>query len=211
MINLDDKANWCLSGGAIGSDLAWGVAAAAVGHGVIHFSFQGHQTLAPPEQVVRLTAEQLASADEPCRRANQTLRRRFPARSQRTTNLLRRDWFQVAPAEACYAISTLGIPLGPTIPLGTVLRHGEVKGGTAWGVQMFIDQHAGATCPCYLFDQQLCHWFQWNGDGWKCIYEPPAPKGIYAGIGARDLLATGKLAISFAMDQPQMNRRVVGA
>ena len=84
MINLDDKANWCLSGGAIGSDLAWGVAAAAVGHGVIHFSFQGHQTLAPPEQVVRLTAEQLASADEPCRRANQTLRRRFPARSQRT-------------------------------------------------------------------------------------------------------------------------------
>lgn len=199
MINLDVNANWCLSGGARGSDVQWGMTAGCRGHGVIHFSFDGHRTSAPAIEVVRVTDAMLQAADPYCQLANQTLQRRFPAKSLEVTNLLRRDWYQVEAAQSCYAVSTLELPLGPTIPLGTVLQ-GMVKGGTAWAVQMFIDRHNGAACSCYLFDQVLCHWFVWNGNGWRCIYEPPAPIGVYAGIGSRDLLPIGKIAIRVTMD-----------
>ena len=96
MINLDGKANWCLSGGAEGSDLRWGTVAKAIGHGVIHFSFAGHRTLAAADELVILTAAQLAEADQYCHRANQTLKRHFPAKSAHINNLLRRDWYQVS-------------------------------------------------------------------------------------------------------------------
>jgi hypothetical protein len=198
LLDLDSNTNWCLSGGADGSDLQFGMCAGALGHGVIHFSFRGHATAAPETEVVVLTELQLQAADARCRAANRTLRRRFPAKSPKITNLLRRNWYQVETAQSCYAVSTLDIENGPTIPLGSVFR-AKVAGGTAWAVQMFIDRHK-AMCPCYVFDQVVCHWFQWIGDGWQCIYEPPKPAGIYAGIGARHLLPIGKLAIRVLMD-----------
>jgi hypothetical protein len=197
---LDLNEHWCLSGGADGADLQWGMVAGSIGHRVVHFSFEGERTSAPETEVVRLTTAQLLTADAHCRKANRTLQRRFPTKSARTNNLLRRNWYQVQPSHACYAISTFDLVPGPTIPLGTVLRDLRVKGGTAWAVQMFIDKHGGAACPCYLFDQVLCHWFQWIGDGWQRIYQPPKPSGIYAGIGRRDLLAMGRLAIRVLME-----------
>jgi hypothetical protein len=121
------------------------------------------------------------------------------------TNLLRRDWYQVAGAESCYAVSTLKLP-GPTIPLGQIIT-GTVQGGTAWAVQMFIDRHDGDACACYVFDQVLCHWFRWHGDGWECLYEPPMPSGVYAGVGSRDLLPIGKIAIRVAMNYRSIRDR----
>ena len=186
---------WCLSGGADGADLLWGLTAMKLGHGVIHFSFAGARTNALPEQVHLLNKADLLAADPQCHLANKTLRRRFPAQSWYVTNLLRRDWYQVATAASCYAVSTLALPPGPTQPLGTVVS-GQVQGGTAWAVQMFIDRHQGAACACYLFDQVACHWYQWLDDGWTSIYEPPQPTGVYAGVGRRELLPLGKLATS---------------
>jgi len=198
MLNSDTHTDWCLSGGADGADLWWGLAASGLDHGVIHFSFRGARTAASPEQLHILTEADLAAADPQCHQANRTLRRRFPAHSPYVTDLLRRDWYQVAIANSCYAVSTLGLPPGPTLPLNTVVT-GEVKGGTAWAVQMFIDRHEGAACACYLFDQVACHWFQWLDDGWTSIYEPPQPTGVYAGIGARELLPIGRTAIRVLM------------
>ena len=202
-VNLDAHTDWCLSGGADGADLQWGMVAGRTGHGVIHFSFAKHKTTAPSDEVVILTRQQLASADPYCKLANKTLKRRFPAQSQHVTNLLRRDWFQVAVTESCYAVSTFEIPIGTTIPLGTVLRNVAVKGGTAWAVTMFIDRFQRQACPCYVFDQELGQWFRWMDGGWQCIYEPLKPTGIWAGIGARDLNKTGKLAIRVLMDYRQ--------
>ena len=200
LLDLDSNANWCLSGGADGADLQFGMCAGARGDGVIHFSFKGHETAAPEAEVVILTDLQLRAADSYCKAANKTLKRRFPAKSSKVNNLLRRDWYQVETAQSCYAVSTFEQPPALTIPLGTVLPNLRVKGGTAWGVQMFIDRHYGEACECFVFDQILCHWFRWIGSGWQCIYEPPKPEGIYAGIGARDMLPVGKLAIRVLMD-----------
>jgi len=211
--NLD--GHWCLSGGASGADISWGMAANRANHRVIHFSFNEHKTLASPEQIVSLSEAELAAADPHCRLANRTLRRRFPTRSRHVTNLLRRDWYQVngMPAHgipaptSCYAVSTFDLPIRTTLPLGTVIRKAQIKGGTAWAVTMFINRHQWQECACYVFDQQICHWFHWIGGGWGCIYEPPRPQGIWAGIGSRELNRIGDLAIRVLMDDAEIKNK----
>lgn len=200
-MNLDLSRNWCISGGADGADLAWGARASECQHEVIHFSFAHHHTKAPPDSRVILTRDQLMTADPHCAAANRCLHRRFPSRSQYATNLVRRDWFQVAESQACYAVSSFSnLHIQRTIPLGTVLGGLHLDGGTAWAVTMFIARHEGRACSCFVFDQDKCHWFQWHGDGWECIYQPPRPEGIWAGIGTRRLKPIGRLAISTLLD-----------
>ena len=177
--------NICLSGGAIGADLQWGMCAGTLGHSVIHWGFKGHKSDAPNQEIVLLTEEQLEIADEYCIKANRTLKRHYPPKSPFVRNLLRRDYYQVAWNDSVYAISTL--------------VDGMAQGGTAWAVQMFLDSHNNEPCPCYVFCQEQCHWFEWQGN-WVPIYEPPIPSGIYAGIGSRDLLFNGKLAIRVLMN-----------
>lgn len=202
--DLSSKAHWCLSGGANGADLYWGEVAESLGHGVIHYSFVDHNTQAPVHTLARLTQQQLLEADPYCRQANKTLRRRFPTSSRRTTNLLRRDWYQVRIANSCYAVSHFQPVRRTVIPLGAVVSDVQIKGGTAWAIAMFIQRHNGYTCPCFFFDQILCYWFNWIGDGWQRIYEPPSPTThLYAGIGARELLPMGKLAIKVLMRSNQ--------
>lgn len=167
----------CLSGGAAGADLQWGMNAGKAGHQVIHFSFSGHNTSAPAVEVVRLTEQQLREADEHLHRANLTLKRRFPTQSPATNSLLRRNWFQVRDAGSVYAVSTI--------------EKGLVAGGTAWAVQMYLDRGGR---EAFVFDQAADRWMAWE-DGWVEVKTVPKPHGIWAGIGTRDLKQNGKQAI----------------
>lgn len=203
---LDGNANWCLSGGADGSDLQWGMTAGKAGHGVIHWGFKGHKSSAPKSEIVILPQSELDTADPHCAKANETLKRRWPPQWKNVGNLLRRNWFQVCFSESCYAVSTLKhvIP-GASIPIGAEALNAIVQGGTGWAVQMFIDLHDGNACPCYVFDQDAGYWFEWKGV-WVRIYEPPKPQGIWAGIGTRKIEFAGKLAIRTLMDyKPESN------
>lgn len=132
-----------------------------------------------------LNDAQLREADPFCTRANATLCRSFPPRSNFAANLLRRNWYQVRDSNACYAVSTI--------------KNGMVQGGTAWATALFIDKHNGAACACYVFCQEASHWFVWDGT-WEQIYEPPPPSGIWAGVGSRELAPNGKLAIRVLLD-----------
>lgn len=187
------ESDYCLSGGADGSDLLWGKAAKAMGHHVVHFSFAGARTKADKDEIVILTAAQLRIADEVCLRANQMLHRRFPPRSTHVLNLLRRNWYQVETAQSLYAISSL--------------VNGSVSGGTAWAVAFFLIQHKMAACAAYVFDQETCHWHQWTGASWEPIYEPPMPEGIWAGIGTRNINIVGKLAICALMNYWPLHKK----
>ena len=103
--------------------------------------------------------------------------------------------------QSCYAISTFGISSTNRIAVGECLdTECEVDGGTAWAVQMFIDRFDDQECDCYVFDQVACYWFKWTG-AWQRIYQPPFPEGIWAGVGKRDLLLQGRLAIRALLDQ----------
>lgn len=178
--------NVCLSGGAVGADLMWGMTAGSAGHSVIHWSFKYHRSDAPPQEIVCLSEAQLLVADKYLTRANRTLRRRTLSKgSQSVLNLLRRNWYQVEHAERVYAVSEV---------------HGNaVKGGTGWAVQMFIDRHNGYPCEAYVFDQMLEQWFCWKGK-WEEIPLPPKPHGVWAGIGTRKLNTAGKTAIRSLME-----------
>ena len=180
------KGNICLSGGADGSDLQWGMNAGRDGQSVIHWSFENHKSQAPAQELVCLTQEQLVRADDALKQASKSVKRSWPgSRSQNVKSLLRRNWFQVRWAESVYAVSTF--------------RHdGVVNGGTGWAVQMFLDIHAQKAqfepLNIYVFDQKQEKWFQYMGS-WKPISAPPKPHGIWAGIGTRDLNDAGKWAI----------------
>ncbi len=169
----------CCSGGALGADLAWGIAAHAAGHDVIHFIFRNHHSTADPKQLHVLTQDQLLVADGHLVKANKTLRRKWPVSNDFVANLLRRNYYQVVYSDSLYAISSFD-------------GYGMVKGGTAWAVQMMIDIHPNA--KIYVFDQQVERWFQWKG-AWMPSMQPPAPDGLYAAIGSRELTAAGLRAI----------------
>lgn len=177
-------ADICLSGGAKGADQQWGMTSGEKGMEVIHWSFAGHKTHVPEQEVVVLSDEQLDVADDKLRKANRTLKRKIP-RNTYVKNLLRRNWYQVENAERIYAVSTINA--------------GFVAGGTAWAVQMFIDRFNGLPCEAYVFDQEQEQWFCWKGE-WVSIPSPPSPYGIFAGVGTRDLNDAGKAAIRTLMN-----------
>jgi hypothetical protein len=176
--------NVCLSGGAIGADVLWGAAAALHGHRVIHFTFEGHghKSSAPSSTLHYFTPEELAVANPHCARANKTLDRRWPLSNTFVSNLLRRNYYQVAWSDAVYAISTF--------------KDGLVAGGTAWAVQMYLDRFDHEQeLPCYVYDQIKKTWTQWDGGGFLEIEKPPSPSGTWAGIGTREINRAGVLAI----------------
>lgn len=182
MILLDDLVeNLCVSGGADGADLQWGMVAGRAGYAVRHFTFTGHRSKAPAEEIVVLTKDQLAVADVHLHTANRTMKRKWPVSNQFVANLLRRNYYQVAWSDAVYAVASI--------------ENGMVTGGTSWAVQMFLDRFGFDPAPVYVFDQLTDRWLTWNGSGWDEIDQPPKPSGVWAGIGSRDLKDNGKMAI----------------
>lgn len=176
------------SGGASGSDTAFGEAAIKSGHQVIHWSFNGHKTKV--NHVYMLNEEQLHAADPYITIANKNLLRTFPSKSDYTNNLIRRNYYQVKWSESVYAISNLKND-------NSMLK---VDGGTAWAVQLYVDRFLFAQeplhlCKLYLFDQKSKEWYQWNKI-WTTIDKPPRPQGIYTGIGSRKLTDAGLAAIN---------------
>lgn len=194
--------NICLSGGAIGADLMWGMVAGSAGHTVVHWSFNEHKSNAPTSEIVTLTKAQLRLADQHCALAAPSLNRPWPPRRAYVQNLLRRNWYQVETAQSCYAVSSFKLNPTQRIAIGEAIPGAMVQGGTAWAVQMFIDKHNGQACPCYVFDHSCCYWFEWTGV-WTRIYEPPRPHGIWAGIGTRKLDKIGRLAIRVLLGYQQ--------
>ena len=177
--NLD---NVCLSGGADGADLQWGMVAGLAGHAVVHFHFDGHRSKAPVQELVKLSQEKLAAADEYLMKANKTMNRRWPVSNQFVGNLLRRNYYQVAWSDAVYAVASI--------------ENGMVTGGTCWASQMFLDRfEPGQPVPAYVYDQKTSQWLTWGGTSWEPIVSPPVPAGVWAGIGSRELGDNGKQAI----------------
>lgn len=172
-------SNICFSGGARGSDLAWGNFAEGRGDTVIHFSFEGHQ-----EHVLHrlvLNQEQLDLALPALERASKNLKRSLKGRPPFVMNLLKRNWYQVKNTDSIYAV-------------GTIIDN-KVTGGTAWAVQMAIDRNVG---NIFFFDQLTEKWYLWNNFFfWVSLVEdrPPPPSGKWTGIGTRELSDAGRKAI----------------
>lgn len=182
-----DIPNVCLSGGADGADIEWGYWAASIGHKVIHWSFQGHPSKAPEDELVRLNDEELKKANHALELAAKALGKSPPRRST-VAPLLQRNYYQVAWSQACYAVTYFEETEDEAQPQTIA------PGGTVWAITMFIQLHPD-NHNLYVFDQTRSIWLQWNGESWDIIDTPPRPTGKWAGIGARALQQNGKDAI----------------
>ncbi len=190
--------NICLSGGAEGADLQWGMCAGKAGHMVIHWSFGKHNTGAPSSEVVILTDEQLREADEHCLLASKSIHRPFTQLKPYVKRLIQRNWFQVRDSSRVYAV-------------GILSESGQVSGGTAWAIQMFIDNNTNP--EIYFFNQANCGrsyegdfgWNQYVNGMWQPISKPPKPEGIWTGIGTRDLSKAGKTAIRNLLEYTEIS------
>lgn len=182
------RPNMCLSGGAKGADVTWGLTAESVGHDVVHWSFSNHNPFAD-NYICELNEEQLRTADPFLELANKSINRKWPTSNTHVNNLLRRNFYQVYWSDSVYAVASF-------INDNSVLK---ISGGTAWACQMFLDRWLYTTSkiedvPLYFFDQISKTWYTWTGQ-WKAIHQPPKPSGVYAGIGTREITDAGMQAI----------------
>jgi hypothetical protein len=183
-----ENLNICLSGGATGADQAWGDAALAAGHDIVHWSFAGHKTSA--NYLCELPDVKLRVADSYLELANKSIHRKWPTKSPVVNNLLRRNFYQVHWSDSVYAVSTFTKD-------SSLL---QIAGGTAWACQLFVDKYLYTNnhincIRLFLLDQVSDAWYQWTGQ-WNQIDRPPPPSGVYAGIGTRELTNAGRKAIS---------------
>ena len=166
-----------ISGGAPGADAAFDALAHARGWPAVHFSFPGHGSSPLPEaRRVLLADAELLRIDPTVQRTAQALGLSVTPRTH-AWRLAARSVLQALVADSMIAVATLG-------PAG-------IEGGTAWSVTAFRDRGGG---PLWLFDQATERWVR-GCDGWTPSDAPEA-KGVFAGVGARELTAAGAAAIA---------------
>ena len=172
------------SGGAGGADTEFQKAALKAGYKVKAHSFKGHAK--DNKQRVEHTQAELAEADEKLQEANKTLKRKLDTKKQNfSTNLLRRNWFQVKDADQVIAVSKLD-------------KSGQVEGGTAWAVEMAKNEGIKVS----IFDMNTNSWYSWDGSSYV-ESEPPTLSDEFAGIGARKLTDEGRAAIQNLFNEEQ--------
>jgi len=183
--------NILYSGGAKGADTIFALCAEHAGHEIIPFSFPGHK-ISGPGKKRDLNVGELETYVEETWQAGKALKRSFSKkpvdhpRWSHVRNLLLRDAWQI--------FGELGI--GPTETVYTVARLTAEKtaceGGTGYGVQ--IAKAAGGI-PIFVFDLNTNRWHMLVDGEFVPCQQPPKPKGIYTGIGTRDLTDAGIEAI----------------
>ncbi|AQW88742.1 DprA-like DNA recombination-mediator protein [Serratia phage BF] len=171
---MDQFENVCFSGGAAGADRLFGLWAAQNGHEEVHFSFKGHKAHVPPETVLELPLDLLTSTEiiQKLKVANKSLGRSVP-RFGYVYNLLARNSMQVYSTERVY---TMGILISPT----------QLDGGTAWAVQMYLDQES-ETKEIYHYDIVDKKIYSYNNvlKQFVEVQTVPTPHGKWTGIGTR--------------------------
>lgn len=181
---------YCLSGGAEGADTYWSILAERyAATETLHFSYEGHRKYCKDAVGLRVkvSPERLMLADAALKKAKKGNNRNFPCRSDHVNSLLRRNYYQIIDSNSCYAVSRI--------------IHGVVDGGTSWATQMYVDKHMEYNpmrpCECYIYDTITDQWHQWIYNMWHPIeaYEVPTPKGIWTGIGSRELTENAKTAM----------------
>lgn len=190
------------SGGAIGADHAWGVAASKYGVAVNHYMGDGFKT---PHGNTVVSTEQMKVGLVQARKAAKQLGRSMST-NEYVTSLLSRNWAQVDNSDAVFAVSDLLAPseTGKATKSGTryMNKSGQtvVDGGTGYAVQMAINEGK----PVYVFhqgtSQNYSHEVGWyKYDHVKKAFvktEQPELTDSFAGIGTREINQKGVAAIN---------------
>lgn len=172
-----DKSECILfSGGARGSEAAFGEIAEKHGVEEVNFTFEGHLIERDRGRRV-LNHEELKNGDVSLEYVSKLMNRRYTT-SPTFRRILQSIWYQINNGQEIYVI-------------GEILNDGTVKGGTGWGAEF------AKLCnkPLHVFDQKQDGWFRWTGKAWEKADDPVVSHAHFTGTGTRNLEANGRAAI----------------
>lgn len=187
------QPNILQSGGAVGADTYWCHLAEEAGHDVRNFVHE-HMPKSIPHAIVLSRAE-LVKQDDLLKSVAKTLGRQFPTRNEYVNNLIRRNVYQIIGTSVVYAVAD-------------ILFTNHAAGGTGWAVE--LAKMVGL--PIYVLDKSSNVWYTWNHwllsddyrDYWKYCDDVPPPRGIWTGIGSRDINATNMAQMKAIMKKGEI-------
>lgn len=175
----DPASATLFSGGAQGSESAFGAAAEAYGVQEVTFTFAGNE----PQRsrgLRALSAEDLALRDVSVQYVSRLMGRSYPSHTDELSfrSLLQSICWQVASGKEIFVV-------------GEILPDDTVKGGTGWGAEF------AKICnkPLFVFDQAHGDWFRWDQTRWVPARGATITREAFTGIGTRALNETGRQAI----------------
>lgn len=166
------------SGGAKGTEAAFGNAAESFGVEEVNFTFDGHR-IERSRGIRMLNHEELGNGDVSLSYISKLMNRRFTT-GPIFRKVLQSIWYQVNSGQEVYVV-------------GEIQEDQTVKGGTGWGAEL------AKICnkPLFVFDQKQDAWFKWEKLNWIKQGGVPEITHIHiAGTGTRNLEENGLKAIN---------------
>lgn len=163
------------SGGANGSEAAFGEAAARWGLQEVNFTFEGHKQVRTQGRYL-LSPRELAAGDVSLRYVSKRLSRTY-SEGTLIRKVLQTLWHMVSRSQQVFVI-------------GQIQDDGTVVGGTGWSVELARMWNKGL----WVFDQDQQRWYRWDGDEWVPGL-PVIESQHLTGTGTRYLDDSGRAAI----------------
>ncbi|MEQ1500820.1 MAG: hypothetical protein ABMB14_01250 [Myxococcota bacterium] len=172
------KARECTlySGGAIGTEAAFGAAAERWGAHEVNFTFDGHLQTRTRGRY-ELSPKELAVGDVSLAYVSKRLSREYNDRGGLIRGVLQTLWHMVSRSQQVFVI-------------GRIQDDGTVVGGTGWSVELARMWNR----DLWVYDQEKSGWYRWDGVGWSAA-TPLITAMHVCGTGTRYLEPPGKAAI----------------
>lgn len=165
------------SGGAAGSEAAFGELAAQYGCAQINFTFPGHKQ-ARTVDTVELSPRQLAAGDVSLEYVSRRLARTYSTEGTLIRKVLQTLWHMVSRAQKVLVV-------------GQIQDDDTVVGGTGWSVELARMWNK----DLWVYDQDRRGWFHWTGHRWKAGEIRLDARHI-AGTGSRNLQEHSRQALA---------------
>lgn len=164
------------SGGARGSEAAFGEAAERWGLHEVNFTFDGHKQ-ERSRGAYELSARELAAGDVSLVYVSRRLNRTYSTEGGMIRRVLQTLWHMVSRSQQVFVI-------------GRIQEDGTVVGGTGWSVELARMWNK----DLWVFDQEQRAWYRWDGAGWMA--DTPIITAVhFTGTGTRYLTDSGRAAI----------------
>lgn len=164
------------SGGARGSESAFGEAAEKVGVHEVNFTFEGHKQ-ERSRGSYQLSPRELAAGDVSLVYVSRRLNRTYSTEGGLIRRVLQTLWHMVSRSQQVFVI-------------GKIQDDGTVVGGTGWSVELARMWNK----DLWVYDQEKKAWFRWDGADWSA--ETPTISTVhFTGTGTRYITDEGRAAI----------------
>lgn len=164
------------SGGARGSEAAFGQAAEKFGVHEVNFTFEGHKQ-ERSRGSYQLSPRELAAGDVSLVYVSRRLNRTYSTEGGLIRRVLQTLWHMVSRSQQVFVI-------------GKIQDDGTVVGGTGWSVELARMWNK----DLWVYDQEKKGWFRWDGAEW--IADTPIITSVhFTGTGTRYLTDEGRSAI----------------